>query len=390
MIERISVSNFKSLAKFTLRCSKFNCLVGMNGAGKSTVLQAIDFIAQLMEGHLSEWLEMREWTAQELNCKLRAESNVGLVVQYRLSDGRQLTWVAAFNRHELQCSQEVLVVPGGGEQLRVKGKSYRLEAGPEIPIVFNYQGSVLSQLRNDGLPLVVQEFRDSMRRVRSLELLSPNLMRRRARTTDSDIGPGGEKLTAFLHGIKGEQRNALIALLKTFYPQLIDFRVSSQRAGWKKLNVIEQFGSQRLETEARHINDGLLRVLAILAQTDSDRSLILLDEIENGMNPEIIEKLVDVLVEASQQILVTSHSPMILNYLDDEVARRAVNFIYKNPKGETLARPFFSIPRIGEKLKVMGPGEAFVDTDLNLLTQECVALDDKELAEEAARAAENR
>jgi predicted ATPase len=229
-----------------------------------------------------------------------------------------------------------------------------------------------------------------MRRVRSLELLAPNLMRKRARTTDSDIGSGGEKLTAFLHGIKGAQRSVLVDLLKTFYPQLIDFKVSSPRAGWKKLNVIEQFGSQRLETEARHINDGLLRVLAILAQTDSNRSLILLDEIENGMNPEIIEKLVDVLVKASQQILVTSHSPMILNYLDDEIARQAINFIYKNQKGETRARPFFSIPRIDEKLNVMGPGEAFVDTDLNLLTQECVALDDKELAEEAARATENR
>lgn len=390
MIERIAIQNFKSLAGFNLRFSKFNCLVGMNGAGKSTVLQAIDFIAQLMEGRISEWLEMREWSATELNCKLRPESNIKLFVSYRLANGRQLLWTAAFNRHELQCSQESIFIQDGGEQFRVKAKNYRLQGGSEIPVVFNYQGSVLSQLRNDNLPSVVQEFRDSMRRVRSLELLSPNLMRKRARTTDRDIGPGGEKLTAFLHGIKGEQRNALIALLKTFYPQLIDFRVSSQRAGWKKLNVIEQFGSQRLETEARHINDGLLRVLAILAQTDSDRSLILLDEIENGMNPEIIEKLVDVLVEASQQILVTSHSPMILNYLDDEVARTAVNFLYKNPKGETLARPFFSIPRIGEKLKVMGPGEAFVDTDLNLLTQECVALDDKELAEEAARAAESR
>jgi predicted ATPase len=390
MIETISVTNFKSLARFSLRLSKFNCLVGMNGAGKSTVLQAIDFIAQLMEGRIGEWLEMREWTAQDLHCKLRPESSIGLTVSYRLSDGRQLTWMATFNRHELRCSQEVLVVPGGRVQLRVKGKNYRLENGAEIPIVFHYQGSVLSQLRDDTLPMVVQEFRDSMRRVRSLELLAPNLMRKRARTTDSDIGSGGEKLTAFLHGIKGAQRSVLVDLLKTFYPQLVDFKVSSPRAGWKKLNVIEQFGTQRLETEARHINDGLLRVLAILAQTDSDRSLILLDEIENGMNPEIIEKLVDVLVKASQQILVTSHSPMILNYLDDEIARQAVNFIYKNQKGETRARPFFSLPRIGEKLNVMGPGEAFVDTDLNLLTQECVALDDRELAEEAARATENR
>ncbi len=124
MIERISVTNFKSLARFTLRLSKFNCLVGMNGTGKSTVLQVIDFMAQLMEGHLDEWLEMREWTAQELHCKLRPESNIGLGVVYRLSDGRQLTWGATFNRHELQCSQQVLIVPGGGEQLRVRGKNY--------------------------------------------------------------------------------------------------------------------------------------------------------------------------------------------------------------------------------------------------------------------------
>lgn len=387
MIERISVTNFKSLAGFTLGFHKFNCLVGMNGAGKSTVLQAIDFIAQLMEGRISEWLEMREWNAQELNCKFRSESNIGISVSYRLSDGRQLTWIATFNRHDLQCSQENILIPGG-HLFRVKAKSYRVANEPEVPIVFNYQGSVLSQLRGESIPPELQEFRDSMRRVRSLELLAPNLMRKRARTSDSDIGSGGEKLSSFLHGIKGEQRNALIERLKTFYPSLIDYKISSQRAGWKKLNVIEQFGSHKLETEARHINDGLLRVLAILAQTDSDRSLILLDEIENGMNPEIIERLVDILVSASQQILVTTHSPMILNYLDDTVAREAVNFIYKNPKGETRARPFFGIPRISEKLSFMGPGEAFVDTDLNALTQECVALDEADAAREAARLAE--
>ncbi|CAI09095.1 AAA family ATPase [Aromatoleum aromaticum] len=55
MIELIAVRNFKSLAQFKLRLHRFNCLVGMNGAGKSTVLQAIDFIAQLMEGRIDEW-----------------------------------------------------------------------------------------------------------------------------------------------------------------------------------------------------------------------------------------------------------------------------------------------------------------------------------------------
>lgn len=385
MIEQIAVRNFKSLAQFKLRLHRFNCLVGMNGAGKSTVLQAIDFIAQLMEGRVTEWLTMREWSASELNCKLRPESNIGLAVSFRTTGGQPLNWVAAFNRTELQCSSETIAGPAG-VLLQVKGRHYRIGGGKEAPVTFKYQGSILSQLLDEELPAPLLEFRDGMRKVRSLELLAPNLMRRRARSGDTDIGAGGEKLTAFLHGIKGAQRDRLLELLRSFYPTLIDFKVSTQRAGWKKLTVIEQFGTQRLETEARHINDGLLRVLAVLAQTDSDRSLILLDEIENGMNPEIIERLVDALVEAPQQILVTTHSPMILNYLEDAVARESVAFIYKNNRGETRARPFFGLPRIEGKLEVMGPGEAFVDTDLNRLVQECVALDDEDAAREAAEA----
>jgi predicted ATPase len=270
--------------------------------------------------------------------------------------------------------------------LHVKGRRYRIGAEKDAPLTFKYQGSILSQLRDEELSGPLLEFRDCMRRIRSLELLAPNLMRRRARTGDADIGAGGEKLTAFLHGIKGAARERLLKLLQGFYPTLVDFKVSTQRAGWKRLTVIEQFGSQRLETEARHINDGLLRVLAVLAQTDSDRSLILLDEIENGMNPEIIEKLVDSLVGAQQQILITTHSPMILNFLDDVIARESVTFIYKNERGESRARPFFEVPRVADKLEVMGPGEAFVDTDLNLLAQDCMMMDAEDAAREAAEA----
>ena len=44
MIERVEVRNFKSLGEISLPLGKFNCLIGMNGAGKSTVLQVLDFI----------------------------------------------------------------------------------------------------------------------------------------------------------------------------------------------------------------------------------------------------------------------------------------------------------------------------------------------------------
>lgn len=61
MIEFVSITNFKSLAEVHIPLGQFNCLVGMNGAGKSTVLQALDFLSQLMRGDVSGWLERRQW-----------------------------------------------------------------------------------------------------------------------------------------------------------------------------------------------------------------------------------------------------------------------------------------------------------------------------------------
>jgi predicted ATPase len=374
MINRILIRNFKSLANVSIKFGRFNCLIGMNGSGKSTVLQGLDFMSQLMIGQVQDWLDERAWNVHDLNCKLRKESNIAIAVEFDLLDGQLLTWVGGFNRNTLRCTSEKVVLKGR-EIFACAGTSYRIEARPKQDISFVYQGSLLSVLKDSELPAAVLEFRDAMRRIRSLELLSPQLMRKSARINDADIGAGGEKLAGYLHGIKGEPRKKLVGLLKGFYPRLEDFKVTNQRAGWKKLSVIEQFDGHRLETEATHISDGLLRILAVIAQSDSDRSLILLDEIENGINQEIIEKLVDTLIASPQQILVTTHSPLILNFLDDEVARSAVQFIYKTPQGESRVRRFFDIPRIGEKLRCMGPGDAFVDTNLEALTEECFELD---------------
>jgi predicted ATPase len=373
MIEAIRIKNFKSIGNLILPMSKFNCLVGMNGAGKSTILQAIDFISQLMAGNVQAWLESRGWTVQELNCKLLKESNVVIGVKYRTQAGQVLIWDANFNRHDLRCSAEKVRLDSETIFSSIR-QEYRAE-GRMQAVSFTYQGSILSQLKESELPQPVLEFREALKRIRSLELLSPHLLRKRSRTEDKDIGAGGQKLSGYLHNVKGEAREHLLQLLKAFYPNLVDFRVANLRAGWKKLMVTEQVGEQVLETEATHLSDGLLRILAILAQAESDHPLVLLDEIENGINPEIVEKLVDVLVSARQQIIVTTHSPMILNYLDDDVARSSVQYIYKNTAGETKVRRFFEIPNVGKKLDLMGAGEAFVDTDLVQLTRECIALD---------------
>ncbi len=378
-LRRLKIKNFKSLKDVDIEFDHLNVLIGMNGSGKSTVLQALDFVSQLMKGRIDIWLEQREWTVADLNCKLIRASNIEIEVTIQLDNGENLIWEAHFNRQKLNCTFERFMYQGD-EILKLKNNQFTLMYG-ETPhdIFFNYQGSILSTVKFNGThfePIFkMLEVRDFINSIRSLELLAPNLLRKRTRNTEKDIGAGGEKLSAFLGSMTEQDHQQLLVLLQTFYPQAIDFKISNLRAGWKQLTMIEQFGEHKLETEARHMNDGLLRILAILAQTQTAPSMLLLDEIENGVNQELVEKLVNVLLAAKTQLVVTTHSPLILNYLPDDVAKKSVQFIYKSPEGATQIRRFFEIPKVAGKLDLMGAGDAFIDTNLITLAQECDLLD---------------
>jgi ABC-type phosphate/phosphonate transport system ATPase subunit len=66
-IRSITANNFKSLADFELKLAKFSCLIGLNSVGKSTVLQFIDFLSQLVRGDVKGWLEERQSTLNSSN-----------------------------------------------------------------------------------------------------------------------------------------------------------------------------------------------------------------------------------------------------------------------------------------------------------------------------------
>jgi len=354
--------------------TKFSCLVGLNGAGKSTVLQAMDFLSQLMRGDLDSWLSERSWAKADLNSKLSARLNIEFEVTLQLDFLGGFVWSGSVNRNSLHCTAEavllneepLLKVQEGECTLRTIGGG----KADKFKVVFEYQGSILSQLKESQIkgPLLV--LRNELLKVHSLDLLSPAQLRMKTRSAGGQLGLGGQRLSAYLHELGKDKREILKSRLAGVYGQLESIDTKSLRSGWKQLGIKERFGNQLLSTSAEHINDGMLRLMAVLSQLDSDQHFLIFDEIENGINPELVEFLVDALVDSNHQVLVTTHSPLILNYLEDDVAKKGVIYLYKTPKGATQAIPLFSIPSMAEKLSVMGPGEVFVDTHLTELTAE--------------------
>jgi len=374
------IDNFKSLVGFEMKLASFTCLIGLNGSGKSTVLQSLDFISQQIKGDISGWLKNRDWDPIDLKSKLSKTSNINFEVVCEVA-GEPAVWKASFNRTLLRCTEEIWSI--GKSHVKVEDGRFNIldsKFDGDIGLMtsgaisFEYQGSFFSAFKETLLPTGFAAFKHFLSGITSLDALSPQFLRKQARDSGGSLGFAGEKLSAFLHQMAPERLDMLRAMLQRNYPRLHAIDIKSLRSGWKSLAIQESYTSGMISTQSKHINDGMLRMMAILAETLSAHGFILFDEIENGINPELIEFLLDYLVGIPRQVMVTTHSPMILNYLDDAVAKRGVQLIYKTVDGKTRAIPFFSIPSVAEKLTVMGPGEVFVDTDLVRLPQEIMRL----------------
>lgn len=382
-IGAIEVKNFKSLVDFKLSLSKFTCLIGLNGVGKSTILQFLEFLSRLARGDIQNWLEERHWKSGDIRSKFLRKKNIEFCVKFQNDRGRPIghweahfnptvnrcTWerIELLNVHLVTSSDEVKIdlnVQNGRGKAPLQTKTWR------SPISFGYEGSILSALKDKLLPPEIVQCRNFLRAAESLDMLTPERLRQRTRTAEGSLGSGGRNLSAFVYELGTLKRVELAKRLKKIYPSLRYVNASSLRSGWKELFATENFADSVLKTTARHLNDGMLRMIAILAEMQSDHGLLIFDEIENGINPELVEFVIDTLVNAEKQVVVTTHSPMILNYLEDDIASSGVIYLYKTPQGFTKSIPFFSIPSLAEKLTMMGPGEAFVDTNLSGLAQE--------------------
>ncbi len=169
--------------------------------------------------------------------------------------------------------------------------------------------------------------------VTSLELLSPTAMRGGVRGSPVDIGPRGERLAGFLAGLPAQKKEKLVRRLKDFYP-LTELDTTRKRAGWVDLRVAEAYNPARIR--AAHMSDGFMRILALCAipEFEEDVSLVLLDEVEDGIEPHILPRLVDrISKDSSAQILMTSHSPLLVNFFEfDQIC-----FLARTP--EVTAHP---------------------------------------------------
>jgi predicted ATPase len=113
-----------------------------------------------------------------------------------------------------------------------------------------------------------------------------------------------------------------------------------------------------------HISDGLLRLIAFVAMSINQpncEGMFLFDEIEDGINPYLTEKIIglfrSIIKKFDQQIILTTHSPEMVN----DISPEEIVFLWKDGKGAVHNMPLFDIEELQEMLEYLNPGDAWMN-----------------------------
>lgn len=367
----LSVSGFKAIADTAIALHHpITVLVGPNGSGKSSVLQAIDFASYFGLGTPDQFFADRGWEISEVRTSGIPSPLIFMYFLFEDMQSKQdITWSFAWNSVTGETVTENLKFfneDKGNKILEYSRKKREIERSEFPPIKgVRLEGSALNiiDIKENAETVggqILYKLKKWVSSILSLELLSPSAMRYGTRGAHDHIGRRGEHVASFLASLDDAAFERVEARVKEFYPPAESLSTIKKRAGWVDVHLTEPYkiGSR---TRLAHLSDGFLRILALasIPEFGEKVSLVLLDEIEDGLDPHIIPSVVRVLrQETTVQSIVTSHSPLLVNFLEPS----EITFIARDERGYAISAMFDEISQLTNGLAFEGPGEIWANT----------------------------
>jgi predicted ATPase len=383
MIKSIYIDNFKALNDFSIDLQPLTVLIGANGSGKSTILQAIDLVCNFAGMDIHSYLKERQWAAADITSHLKRKQHVTFRALFELpvnGVSEEIEWEiilkTAKEKEKIEPVKErifnitrdkiLLKMDLDGFE-RYNWDKKVIEDFPPLNLAVSLLTTIDIEKDKKKFPSLVALKKFALG-LDSFQLLSMEKMRRNSREQADSIGVGGENLAGFIHGLETGKRKKLKARLKKYVPfiEAVDTSVKGE-SEWIEMNIAEIFRGmdEPVKIKSMHSSDGILRMVAIaaLAEMDKDTGIILLDEIEDGINPYLAARLVTDLKEISEkkqrQVVVTTHSSVVLDYFPAE----SVIFLWRDKQGTVKGSSLFENEEVKASLEYMYPGEVWINMD---------------------------
>lgn len=356
MLTHLIFHDFKSFAHAELELSRLTLLVGANASGKSNVFDAMRFLQGLALGmHPVDVLRGRWEGGREIWPGIRG--GAGEIVRY---GSPQLRLRSQWSRDGVPYHHELAytVEPPLGITVENARRS------DEPAIHGGDTGSMLGSCKKDDplAPLAAA--------VKSTFFLdiNPRRMRDYVPKTSTQLGSEGQNISAAVWQLcqeDGRKQDLLDWLSELCAPELSNIDFVQTELGDVMLVLVEKDGAR---ISARSLSDGTLRFLGELTAllTAPPGSLILIEELENGLHPARVHLLVELLTgltaERNIQILATTHSPQVLSALadtDPELAKAALVFGRVPEQAGTIVRRLGDLPHFEEVAQRRGVDHLF-------------------------------
>lgn len=357
--------------------SEKNILVGINGSGKSNFLKAIRLLYEAVAG--SDGLEklfMKDWSGFDTVCNYsktqadhikisyefnreairNATNNKGYV--FRTNPIYEITIHRAGNSSYylsewIYCRSYKDITEEPFTFLQMKSAHGIISTRDEgkiglqrynetdDQISFKIQELVLRQIADPDRYYPLYTLKTALEQITVYDYfnttLSSPIRQLSTYTVEQRLLQNGENLVQILQRMKNHhslEYEQIEELLKKINPMFKD--ISFDFIGSKSLLVLREKKLAK-SVSVEHISDGTLRYLLLLAMLYNPQrgNLICIDEPEIGLHPDMINTIAKAIDHASQmgtQVVVATHSPLLLNSFELE----DVWIFEKNESNETV------------------------------------------------------
>lgn len=399
-VQFVHFEAFKSLYDVTVPMGDLTVLTGTNGSGKSNLVDGLDFLSNVytygldfavshgggyeniahrrtrrarrpirvelqIEATVHELLERFPRTLSRSQRGVRADDSA-LLINHSFSFRAASQKLTA----DFEVERETLTIslPEGRRLARVRryGTSVELEdrssdSGTEELIdrlLFSFKREDL----RESLPLppnelmlvrrfyldvswVLSNFLSSLR----VFQLSPHTSRQSGVPSPAaQLDRHGENLPGAADNLRrnhGDQWVQIESAMRAIIPTLREIAIAYTED--RRLAV--QFREEGVGRpwNASEVSDGTIQTFALLvAIFDPRSSILVIEELENALHPWILRHLLRLCAESSRQVLLTSHSPVLLDHVPPE----AVQMMWMRD-GRTRVAPLLELdPDVRESL----------------------------------------
>jgi predicted ATPase len=386
MITRIEALGYRCLRYVSQPLGPFHVLVGPNASGKTTFLDVIAFLGQLVSDGPDAAIEERTsnfydlvWRREGVGFELAIEAEIpqGLRERPVSQDFDTIRYEVALSidpktqerglvAEKVSLRRPITSLPHSRRSFPETGRApstIRREGdrGLDQSVVVKAHGFDSFFSETSTLDDMLPEFRLGLRRsgfknlpadeskfpvsmwfrellisgIQPFVLNSALIRRASPPGQGRDLRPDGSNLPWVITELRQrspERFRQWIAHLQTAFPDLLDI-TTIERPEDRHRYLVLKYG-EGLEVPSWMASDGTLRMLALTlpAYLEGFKGIYLIEEPENGIHPRAIETMTQSLSSVyDAQVLLATHSPVILSTVEAE----QVLCFAKTPEGAT-------------------------------------------------------